>query len=215
MVKGKHDSLRDADARVEEVNFLEVPHQNLCRGKILEHHGTVLKQLEAICFRVDANGRRQSPHGADVLWRGCREVEVHRVRENARYQEPGHRLRHVHSVLRTQLSNNRARAPDRLVVEVDGAERGDVADTVMIDDLEDIGLLHAIDSLQCLIVVHENNLFARKPDEVGTGHYVHRMMQCIKNHGTTGGRVEHRLLCSLQRICHTKQGAVSYTHLTM
>ena len=73
----------------------------------------------------------------------------------------------------------------------------------MIDDLEDIGLLYAVDSLQRLVVVHEDNLLAREADEVGTSHDVHRMMQSIKDHGTTSRRVEHRLLCSLQRVCHT------------
>ena len=56
------------------------------------------------------------------------------------------------------IRDNRRRAPDRLGMSVDRFARTDPTEAMMIDDLDDLRLLDALNSLIALVVIDKNHL---------------------------------------------------------
>ena len=74
--------------------------------------------------------------------------------------------RRPHARFLVQGRDDRGRAAHGFVLEIDGVARRDVAEAVVVDDLEDLGLLDAVDGLALLVVVDQDDLLASGRDEV-------------------------------------------------
>jgi len=65
------------------------------------------------------------------------------------------------------VRDDRAGGAERPVDEQDGLMRGRVAQAVVVDDFRDLDLGGAVDGLRELVVVHQDELRARRVDDVG------------------------------------------------
>ena len=99
-----------------------------------------------------------------------RRMERKRIGKNRRAHQAGNLLRDLDIPLTRRLVNNRCGAAERNVSEVDRLERRNAADPVVVDNLKDFGLLHAVNRLCGLIMVHKDNLLPAHIHQITAGH---------------------------------------------
>jgi hypothetical protein len=96
-------------------------------------------------------------------------AEQQRIREDGGAQSPGDLRFRGHALLPVHLQHDGGGAAHGLVAEEDGADGLHAADAVVVDDLQDVGLLKAVHTLVFLVVVHQDELLALQVQQVPAG----------------------------------------------
>ena len=71
-------------------------------------------------------------------------------------------------VLHELQRNNSGRRADRHIHEEDGVRRRNIADAMMVDDLDDLGFIDAVSCLATFVMINEDDLTFRALCHVGT-----------------------------------------------
>ena len=162
---GHIDGLPDAELDVAAAERLEVRAENIL-GVAAGQIGAGLKHLLGIGGDILARQLGQRAGGFLVLRGGRGRAEHQRVGQNGREQQPRDGFGGGDALLGVHLVQNCGRAAHRHVAEVDRAGCFQVADAVVVDDLQDFGLFQPVDSLLALVMVDEDDLFAVQVEQV-------------------------------------------------
>ena len=161
-----HDrDLADDDAVVADLELLEVVLGDLSRRHVADA-GTSLEHRHAVFLDIDAGDLSEALCRLLVVRRAGRALEEDRIREDGREQEACDGCRDVDIILPVHVRDDRGRAADRLSMREDRLARLDAAEAMVVDDLEDLGFLDALDGLAALIVVDEDDAVALRQHEV-------------------------------------------------
>ena len=153
---GHKGALAHAETDVAEGEDLEVREENILgapTGQIFSG----LKHLVRVALDIDFGDGCERLCGRAVPRRAGWRTEHQSVRENCREHESRDFLRRCQVLLLHDRIDNGIRTADRLVPEVGRAAGLQIADSVVIDDLENVRLLHAVHGLRELVVVHQND----------------------------------------------------------
>ncbi len=116
-----------------------------------------------------------------VLGGTGRGFEHHRVRHNGRCHKPRHLLRGHEASLLEHAGHNGSGGAHRLVPDIDGVGGLDVRQPVMVNDLQDLGLLQARDRLGPLVVVHQHHPFCAVAGVDGSGTTIPQSSPLVQN----------------------------------
>ena len=149
--------LTDAEIVVGDVEFLEVGKAQIL-GRLVARARGGKEQVAQLLERDVGHG------GVALRARGG--FEHDRVgQDRARHQTRHVRRRHD-AVLLIHVGNNGRRAADGLVAHADGLCGLNIGQTVVVDDLEDLGLLQTGHGLRQLVVVDEYDALAPRTQQV-------------------------------------------------
>ena len=162
---GHIDGLPHAELGVAAAEHLEVRAEHIV-GVAAGQVGAGLKHLLGIGGDILARQRGQRAGGFLVLRGGRGRAEHQRVGQNGREQQPRNGLAGGDVLLGKHLVQDRRRAAHRHVAEVHRPGRLQVADAVVVDDLQDFGLFQPVDGLLALVVVDEDDLLAVQVQQV-------------------------------------------------
>ena len=87
-----------------------------------------------------------------------RRTEHQCVRQNGGAKQSGNLRLDFHCIFTVELIDDGGSAAQRLVAEVDRIDAFQSAQTVVVDDLEDVGALDSVDRLVLFVVVHQDKL---------------------------------------------------------
>src|SRR5918993_363631 len=147
--------------------LLGVAAHDLLRGERRDVRGR-LEHLRPELVRVQVEHLLQVSGDLAVAVRGCRGVQDHRIREEGRKQHLCGRLLGFEAAGFEALHDQGGRRADGVEGGRDGGGRLDVSYVVMVQDLDDIGLLDPRHALPYLGVVDEEHAPRFGVEEVGS-----------------------------------------------
>ena len=107
-------------------------------------------------------------------------------------------MRDGHAVFIVHLGDDGGGAAHRLVAEVHRAAGLQTADAVVVDDLQNLGLIEALHRLCGLVVVHQNDAALAQVDDVAAADHTAILAVCIQN-----GEIPVAHLCHhAGDVCH-------------
>ena len=196
---GGQDHLGDGDLAAGYIEDLHVRLDKLSGiGVQLRRGGGEKLVSEGVDVQV-GNGR-QNIGGRPILLRGGGGMKIQGIGENGSQHEPCQIYRDGDLILPEDGGNNGAGGADDLVPELDGILRGEVVDPVVIDDLQDLGLLNGPNGLGELVVVHQYQLLAGGLHDVVPGYVAEQGAVCLGNRVDMVAALEHfsaHILCQL------------------
>ena len=118
---------------------------------------------------VHAAQPRQPERRALVAPGGGRRAEDQRVGQNAGQQQPGDLRRRHGGIAAARFRDQRGGAADRLDDKRDRQGGGRVAETVMVQNADNLGFVRPRHSLGQLVVVYQNQLGAGRLQQTSAG----------------------------------------------
>ena len=107
-------------------------------------------------------------------------------------------MRDGHAVFIVHLGDDGGGAAHRLVAEVHRAAGLQTADAVVVDDLQDLGLIKALHRLCGFVVVHQNDAALAQVDDVAAADHAAVLTVCVQN-----GEIPVAHLCHhAGDVCH-------------
>ena len=101
--------------------------------------------------------------------------------------------RHLQLVQEHLPGDDGAGAAQRVVQHIDGRRRRDVADAVMVDDLQDLRFLDAVDRQRQFVMVDQDSPLAHRVQQVGTGDEADQAIVAVGDDRGAVVRFEHQL----------------------
>ena len=155
-----------------------------------------------------------------VARRRRRRSQIQRVGNEAGQQQPGDGARQFHAMPEKTVGHDRAGGADRFVAEQNRLLRGQRADAVMVNDLNDFHLVRALHGLRKFVVIHENQLARDRFQKIRLGQNAdglagavqHRKRQVAGRHGLVAHGGERRVFAEaekllVQNVAHGDGGA--------
>ncbi len=144
--------------------FAVGPDEGACLGG--QEVVVVTQHVEAEGLQVDARNGGQFVGDAAVLLASGGRLQEQRVGDEGAEQELGFGWGNGESAFPTTGKENAGRGAPDPAVDIDRFARLDVADTVVVDDGEDLGFFKAPDALGALEVVDQRDLGAWRRDQL-------------------------------------------------
>ena len=191
--------LTDAERDVAEFELLVILVENFLRRLVLEV-AAGREHFDAERLAVDARNGAQRIGRHAVHHRAGRRAENKRVGEDRAAQKPRDLRRDVVAFLPVDLVDDRRGAADRLVPEIDRRHRLERADPVVVDDLEDLGVLDVVDRLSPLVVVDEDDRALADREEVPAGDHADVVPGLVDDREVADARVLHAVLDRIRVI---------------
>ena len=213
------DGLPHAKLGVAAAEHLEVGAEHIL-GVAAGQVGARFKHLLSVGGNVLARQRGQRL-GSGLILRGRGGGAEHqRVGQNGRQQQARDLFRGGHALLAEHLVQNGGCAAHRHIAEVDRPGSLQIADAVMVDDLQNIGFFQAVHSLLAFVVVHQNQLLAVQVQQVTAADHAAVLAVLVQNRevavahaghdlaGVLNGRVyaEFQKLLSAHKVAHRRGG---------
>lgn len=116
------------------------------------------EDVHAVLHRVDAELVGEEVHLVDVHLGAGGRLHDDRVGEDGRQEHAGDGIGQLDAGLAELKRDDGGRGADGEVQKEDGVGRGNIGDAMVVDDLDDIGVLDTRGRLADLVVIHEDDL---------------------------------------------------------
>ena len=129
------------------------------------------EHIEGVLLDIDTDDLRELTCSLLVLRRAGRRAEEQGVGDDRRHQKTGRRTIDLYAALTVHHRDDRRAAAERLVSEVYRGHGLHGTDLMVIDDLEDVSRLDALDRLSGFVMIHEDDLLAMISEEISAGNH--------------------------------------------
>src|SRR5215212_5796869 len=163
--------------------LLRVPADDLLRGERGDIR-SCFEHLRSELVRIEVKHLLEVSGDLAVAVRSGRGVQDHRVREQGRKQHPGGRLLRSEAARFETLHDKGGRRADGVEGGGDGGGSLDISDVVVVQDLDDLGLLDPGDALPDLGVVDEEHAPRFGVEEVGPRDYPDGHLPVVNGDGS-------------------------------
>ena len=191
--------LTDAEYGIAENELLEILMQDLVR-RLISKRGSRTEHLLCVISGVHARDLCERKTSDLVARRAGRRAEQQRVGDDGRHHKACDLLRDLDPVLMEHGIEDRAGAADRLPAEIDRIDRLDRTDSMVIDDLKDLGLLQIIHRLRNFRVVDQDDLLLLCVQKILGSDHADILVLVIQDRIRAMAELAHRLADIVNKV---------------